>query len=276
MFDLRPEDPTWRLRSLHRAMPFDEFERTIPIRAGWKREYYGGKAHVRPSWTCVTFEYDLRQADSRPADTEPAGVLRGVMSDDRPALREAFLDAFRVAPEYCDYADDGYTAEAEKYLDGFYGDTRGQRSPASRLIAVGNEVVAAALVKCGTRTPVLDCLLVRPAFSRRGLATRVTRAACAALAAEGELAVRSWARLANEASVRWHRRFGFVELPDWITAQSRYFAAANELQRLQEHDGLSPLEDAERMAEIEQLRREYARVEELKKADLDSVFPLDD
>jgi hypothetical protein len=38
--------PRWRLRAIRRKMTFETFERTVPIRPGWKREYYGGMSHV--------------------------------------------------------------------------------------------------------------------------------------------------------------------------------------------------------------------------------------
>src|SRR5688572_5655489 len=91
--------PGWRVRAIRRKMSFGTFERTIPVRPGWKREYYGGMARVRPSWTRVKYELDLAARRS--------GQVRGlrpVAEDDAGELLDAFLDSFRFAPDYAAYS----------------------------------------------------------------------------------------------------------------------------------------------------------------------------
>lgn len=231
--------PGWRLRAIRRKMSIETFHRTIPFRAGWKREYYGGRAYVRPSWTRATFEVDIAPR----TEVRDRG-LRPLRDADREELLSAFIDSFRCAPEHADYPIRKYRERAAKYVEGFYGDVRGSRSPASTVIVRDGQIVAAALIKNReAKPPLLDCLLVRPAYFRQGLATAVATRAANELARTGAAVLRSSAMLANEASIAWHLAFGFRELPDALVAQARFYEASGERDRL---DGLGKLAPAER------------------------------
>jgi ribosomal protein S18 acetylase RimI-like enzyme len=239
-------------------MSFETFERTIPIRPGWKREYYGGMARVRPSWTTVTFELELVQRPER-----RVRGLRPVVPEDAPELVDAFLDSFRFAPEYAAYSMRDYRAKAAEFVTAFFGDVRGTWSPASAVVVQDGRIAAAALLKEPTpKPPLLDCLLVRPAYFRRGLATAVAIRAMNELAVAGFTILRSFAMLANEASLAWHTAFGFRELPNLFVAQARYFSAAYERERLQK---LGRLTDADRerlTAEVDRWRAEWKLLED--------------
>ena len=234
-----------RMRALHRRMSFEAFERTVPCRPGWKREYYGGMAHVRPSWSMAFYLLAVAQRPPR-----PTSGLRPLLERDRDRLIDAFLDAFRFAPEYCDYSMALYRKQGAKYVEDFFGDKRGRWSAASQVVVRGGRVVAAALVKeADGKPPLLDCVMVRPSHFRKGLATAATAAAVEALAAAGVKELRSCAMLANEPSLAWHVAFGFRELPDLFVAQSRTFQARYELQRLEK---IGRLTDEERKRLTEQ------------------------
>jgi len=210
-------------------MSFETFERTVPVRPGWKREYYDGRASVRPSWTRATFELDLVPR----AATRVRGI-RPPAADDSDELVGAFLDAFRCAPDYADYPMAAFRKRAAEYVRGFFGGVRGAWSPASTVAVRGGQVVAAALVKeRSPHPPLLDCLLVRPGFFRRGWANAVATRTASVLAAAGFTTLRSTALLANDPSIGWHTAFGFRELPDLFVAQARWHCAAHERDRLE-------------------------------------------
>ena len=206
--------PGRRFLSIRRKMSFKTFARMIPVRPGWKREYYGGRARIRPSWTRVTFELDLN-----PLTAQRVRGLRTIRPQDAVELRAAFLDSFRVAPDYCDYPMRAFRAKAAEYVSDFFGGVRGAWSPASTVVVQNGTIVAAALIKLrDQKPPLLDCLLVRPAFFRKGLATAAAIRGVNELAAGGFSTLRSSALLANETSIAWHTAFGFRELPDLFVA----------------------------------------------------------
>ena len=262
----------YRLRPIHRKMAFETFERSIPWRAGWKREYYGGSAHVRPSYATCIFELEL-ELGSR---VEATGVeIRPVRPFDGPELLAAFLDAFRYAPDYCGYPMAAYRKAARDYFEGFFGEKRGEWCPNASCVALdGDRIAAAALVKIRGDGPLLDCLFSRPDRFRNGLATAAATFAVNRLASAGHRTLKSCASLANESSNAWHARFGFVELPNWMTAQSRYLNALRELERRKKWGRITLAEEAAAAVEIAALEHEYDRIRAIKEIDFKKAMPL--
>jgi hypothetical protein len=187
-----------------------------------------------------------------------------VTADDAAELLAAFLDSFRFAPEYAAYPMRGFRSQASKFIAGFFGDVRGTWSPTSTVVVRGGRVVAAALVKERTqKPPLLDCLLVRPAYFRRGLATAVAARAVNGLAAKGFTTLRSFAMLANEDSLAWHAAFGFRELPHIFVAQARYHSALYERERLEKFGRLDDAERERLTALAERWGAEVRRLDDL-------------
>jgi predicted N-acetyltransferase YhbS len=217
-------------------MSFAAFER-LPHRLGWKHEYYGGKAHIRPAHMGVTLVLDLTPRTGR----RRAG-MRPVTPDDARALEKPFLAAFAQAPEYVGYPAREYKQKATAYLAGFFREVRGDWSPASVVAETGGVIIGAALIKQQTRGPLLDCLFVHPWHGRQGWATALVTRVVQALLVEGASALQSHVHLANEASLAWHSRFGFREIPDYWVASYRARFYAHELERRKD------LSEAERVA----------------------------
>jgi ribosomal protein S18 acetylase RimI-like enzyme len=262
--------PGWRVRAMRRTMSFDRFQRNVPVRPGWKREYFGGMARVRPAWTGVVFELDLI-----PRPVPRVRGLRPVVPGDAAELITAFLDSFRFAPDYAAYPMNGFRTKTAEYIDGFFGDARGAWSSASAVVVREGRIAAAALIKERTsKSPLLDCLFVRPAHFRKGLATAVAARAVNELAVAGFTTVRSYSMLANEASIAWHTAFGFRELPDLFVAQARYFSALYERDRLGKVGRLTEVE-RERLTTL--ARQWGAEVQRLDKQPIGPHFArLDD
>jgi len=253
-----------RLRAIHRKMSFAAFER-LPHRLGWKHEYYGGKAHIRPAHLSVTFVLDLTPRTGR----RRAG-MRPVAPDDARALEKPFLAAFAQAPEYVGYSAREFRRKATEYIAGFFGEVRGEWSPASVVAEVGREIIGAALVKRREQGPLLDCVFVHPWYGRQGWATALVTRAVRALLAEAASKLQSQVHLANEASLAWHQRFGFREVPDFWVASYRARFYAHELERRKD------LSEAER-ALLGQLAdcwwAEACRLEELRHQEYASAYP---
>jgi ribosomal protein S18 acetylase RimI-like enzyme len=247
-----------RLRPIRRRMSFETFERTIPNRPGWKREYYDGMARVRPSWTRVTYTLSVAARPQR----RVVG-LRRVNRHDESALLDAFIDAFRFAPEYCGYPMAKYRSTAAEYVRDFFSDKRGTPSEASRIVVREGRILAAALVKSRPEDALLDCLFVRPECFRRGLATAVMTAALNQLAKAGIARIVSHAMLANEASLAWHAKFGFAEVPDIWVAQARSFSTRYEIHRLEQIGKLTDSERERLTAYADHWWEEARRLDEL-------------
>jgi RimJ/RimL family protein N-acetyltransferase len=222
-----------RLRAIRRKMSFAAFQR-LPRRVGWKHEYFGGRAYIRPSPVMVTFRLEL---GPRGAIRWPG--LRRLRAGDAAALRDPFLAAFATAPEYACRTDGQFREAAVEYLGGFFGAVRGDLSPASVVAEADGEIVGAALVKRQPRGPLLDCIFVRPEVGRGGLATAMATRVVRSLRKRGESRLTSYAMLANEPSLAWHARFGFREVPDLFVASQRWRCYEYEVERHRELNDLS-------------------------------------
>jgi GNAT superfamily N-acetyltransferase len=259
-----------RLRSIHRKMSFAAFER-MRWRLGWKHEYYDGGAHIKPASMSVTFRLDLAP---RRGHTMPG--IRPLRRSDEGALQAPFLSAFAQAPEYANYTADRYKRAAAEYLGRFFGSVRGEWSPVSLVAEADGQIVGAALVKARLSGPLLDCLFVCPGFARRGLATALATRVVNSLVRQGDTQLTSYAMLANEPSLAWHHRFGFVEAPDLWVASYRWRFYAYEAERHRKLGTLSPAELAKLTNAATFWADEVDRLEEMKKRGFDSVYPNHD
>src|SRR5262249_49911096 len=131
----------------------------------------------------------------------------------------------------------------------------------------------AALVKLRDSGPLLDCLFVHPDHARQGLATAMVERVVQGLWRSGEQQLLSYAMLANEASVRWHHRFGFAEVPDLRVAASRLLYYEYEVERRRELNDLPEEELAPLMAAAAHWGEEVRRLEEMERIDFWSVHP---
>ena len=254
-------------RPLYRRMSFADFKR-IPRQPGWKHEYYGGKAHITPAHTMVSFLLDLVPRES----VDHKGV-RPVTEADADALLQPFLDAFRETPEYAGYSAKTFKKSAAQYIAGFFGRARGQWSPVSVVMENKNGIIAAALIKRGQTLPRLDCLFVCPAQARKGLATRMVNHVVNGLLEQGETKLLSYALLANDASLAWHHHFGFQEVPDLWVASSRWHAYAHQLDLHRQASDLADRELVELAERTAFWRAEVDRLRALEKRDFWAAHP---
>ena len=213
-----------RDRAIHRRMTLEQFEQSIPFRLGWNREYYGGKSHVRPSWTCVHFHCDIS-----PAPIPRMKSYRTPKRGDAEDMALCFFDSFRYSPQYAEYPMSGYRRKTVEYIRNFYGDVRGVIHPASTIVVSGHRIVAAVLIKVENgKLPLIDCVFTSPSHMRKGLAQYAARRAFAILARDGFCKVRSSVMLANEKSIQWHLSVGFQELRNEMQMEMRArFASMN-------------------------------------------------
>jgi N-acetylglutamate synthase-like GNAT family acetyltransferase len=263
---VKKSKPAFRF-PLHRRMSFAAFEK-IPRQPGWKHEYYGGKAHITPAHTMVSFLLDLGPRES----VDHPGI-RPVTEADANALLQPFLEAFRETPEYAGYPAKAFKKSAAQYIAGFFGHARGQWSPLSILIEHQDRIMAAALVKRGQTLPLLDCLFVCPAQVRKGLATLMVNRVVNGLLEQGETKLLSYALLANDASLAWHHHFGFQEAPDLWVASSRWHAYAQQLDLHQQANDLTDGGLAELAERTAFWRAEVDRLTALEKRDFWAAHP---
>lgn len=220
-------------------MSIDEFHHMEPW-LGWKHEYWDGAARLSVQETAVvSFQRTIGPLTDSPPLLCAGEQLRLVRPDDSDSLVKLFMSAFDDAIDYAGYPDDAYRREAEDNIASFFGNPtsgRRQRSNGGRLgasftVVSSKQLVAAVLVRSIRRGPILEPIMVHPEHQRRGLGHSLLSATFQALQASGESALFSRCHLGNAASLAWHAKHGFEEIPDYFSATHRW----RHFSRLADH-----------------------------------------
>jgi GNAT superfamily N-acetyltransferase len=242
---------------------------------GLKVEYIDGCAIVSARNYPVTVTVPVAR---RYVDTTLK--LRHPAQTDFDALVTAFAAAFHGTIDFYRKSEAEIQVRAGELLKKWFKQTPLEVLETS-IIALDPEgadpqlIVGAALLIRYETGPHLDLLFVRPGCRRRGLGTAMVSAVNNALADRNEPRLSSFHDLGNLASEAWHRKFGFVEVPDLQAARLRSHAASHEVWRQERLGVLAP-------ADLEELRRRaavlQARVDELTEIQgrdgFESVAPI--
>lgn len=250
----------------------------MPWRFGWKHEYCDAQAYLTPRHNHVAVR--TRVAPRRVV-LAPGVALRPVSIDDAEALIESFIDTFEDGVEFCDWEIERTHAHARHNIIDYFAGRRGAPHAASRLAAhthaqgeADNRVLAAALFTRKPDAPVLDLLMVRLHFRRRGIAGALVGAAMNDFFEQGETLLRSAHEIANEESAGWHRAFGFTEEPDLTLARLRREFYRHEMHR-REHVQAEADAYARMKAEYEMWRVRADELEEIcDREGYEAVTPL--
>lgn len=211
-------------------MSIEEFHRMEPW-LGWKHEYWDGAAQLSVQETAVvSFQRTIGPLSDTPEVLCAGEQLRRIQAEDSESLVKLFLSAFDDTVDYAGYPDDLYRREAEDNIASFFGkptSRRHQRSNCGRLeasfaVVSGEQLVAAVLVRSLSRGPILEPIMVHPAHQRRGLGCALLSATLEALQAGGESALLARCHLGNAASLAWHEKHGFGEIPNYFAATHRW------------------------------------------------------
>lgn len=275
------------MRSLHLPITWEEFER-MPWRFGWKHEYWDSHAHLTPRQSHVHVRMSV---EPREVVIPPNVALRSVCLSDTEALIDLFIETFEDGVEFCDWETEKIHAHARRNITDFFNGKRGTPHAVSRLAIraegkankdnVSDEtsnqtksrILAAALFTEKSDAVVLDLLMVRPIYRRRGLATALVATALNDLHRQGVDMLRSAHVISNEESTAWHRAFGFTEELDLHLARLRYSFFHHEVMRLE--SGSEGSDEHSRLkAEYEFWRRRAAELEEICERDgYEAVMP---
>jgi GNAT superfamily N-acetyltransferase len=254
------------MRSQRVRMTVEEYE-LLPFKPGWQCEYLGGYAHFTPRSHPVVTSVEVA-----PRRVETALRLRPAAPADVESLVGPYAAAFGGTIEYCDSTPGQVIQAARDALRSHFAGARGEPHAASQVALGGGgasgegEVVGAALVALGEFGAMLDLLFVTPERQRGGVASALVAAAVNDLHRLGHRTLTSRYHIGNEASRDWHRRFGFVELPDLTAARLYEREARQELRRQEKLGPLSRAERARLSARCRHWREQVKRLEELEAA----------
>jgi GNAT superfamily N-acetyltransferase len=211
-------------------MSIEEFEH-MEHRLGWKHEYWDGAAQLSTQESAVvSFQRPVSASGTFPPQLRDGEQLRSIQIEDDPGLAELFIRAFDDAVEFAGWPEDAYLESAQDSIASFLGKPiqRPHRSrppgrrDASFLVARGEQILAAVLVRSVRQGPIIEPIMVQPAHQRRGLATALLFASLTSLNAGGAATLYSRCHLGNAASLAWHEKNGFQEIPNYFAAMHRW------------------------------------------------------
>ncbi len=256
------------MKPIHQKMNWQEYE-NFPWRLGWKHEYYGGEIHVTPSKVAiVTWKLVLQ-----PRPDQNVSRFRPVEAKDQKFLAALFRLAFRDTVDYAGYPHQVFSQQAAKNIADYFTTGENPWASASCWVREANQAIAAALIRAAKQGPLLQPLFVRPAQQRQGWGTAVMKHVVNQLRQLGATHLYSHTHLGNPASMAWHQRFGFTEMPDEWVASHRAQYYGNELERHQRLADLSSEEEARLAEQANYWAREWNRLATLADADFGAAHP---
>jgi predicted N-acetyltransferase YhbS len=247
-------------------MSIDEFH-AMEHRLGWKHEYWEGAARLSCQPTAVaSLRLELLTKTPTLPEVREGYNLRTVTIADAPELVELFVNAFDSAVEYAGWDQGHYLRDAHRSVDSFFDCSTEKK----RRLATGlpehsfvahdsGSLVAAILVRQIEPGPIVEPVMVEPAHQRRGLGSALLAATISSLTNAGANVLVSRCHLGNAASMDWHLRNGFSELPSYFTATHR----ATHFRWLAEH--YRSRQQPEQAAEMLRLAEHWADVAETVK-----------
>lgn len=153
-------------------------------------------------------------------------------------MKSAYIAAFSDTIEYCDWKPEQIAEEAKNNIKAFLAGKRRKPLSCSNVVIVLQSKVkketiigAALVVETKSGKALLDMLFVIPEWQRKGIATTLVSSAINELYQNKVKTLISRHHAGNEQSKAWHKKFGFVELPDLSIAKLYYHQASNELWR---------------------------------------------
>jgi ribosomal protein S18 acetylase RimI-like enzyme len=239
-------------------MLIDEFH-VMEHRLGWKHEYWDGAARLSCQPTAVaSLELDLALPKDIPLTHVPGYQLCGLTVADETALVDLFLRAFDDAVEYAGWDEAQFERDAQRSIKSFF-DRRPSSNRCEGLLnhsfAVRHQesIVAAILIRKKKGRPTMEPIMVSPGHQRRGLGSALLATAIQSLQQSGVDVLGSRCHLGNIASLNWHKRNGFREIPNFFAASHR----AMHFQWLAEHHSSrnQPQQAAEMLRQAEHWER---------------------
>jgi GNAT superfamily N-acetyltransferase len=253
------------MKSRKIPMTVEEFE-LADFPFGWKDEYCDGFAYFSPREHGVLMKMPVEKREVA-GDFEILPVSEAGGDD----LVELFYGSFVDSVEFCDLSKSQIKKEAKKNVGKFFDGKRGEpRLELCRIAKSEDRLIGACLIskyKYGYKNEIL---FVRPGQQRKGLGSALVADVLGALHSKGEKIFWSEHHICNELSANWHRKFGFTEETDILTARLRRNYLIHQINR---HERLgNPQQAAPLKPLLEKAQSEVTRLEKIQEEDFDAAW----
>lgn len=236
---------------------------------GWKDEYCDGFAFYTPREHSILMKIAVEKRFFANIVKVKSLSQVGILS-----LAELFYSSFADSVEFCDLSKNQIKKAAIENIRDYFEGNRGIPILELSRVAVApednNKLIGACLVakyKYGYKNEII---FVRPEFQNRGIGTTLTANLLNELHKIGESILWSEYHICNIQSEHWHKKFGFEEVTDIMTAKFRRNFYRHEVWRREQ---LKITENFEEFKlNLSRAEAEVERLKEIEKDDFDAAW----
>jgi RimJ/RimL family protein N-acetyltransferase len=256
------------MKSLKISMTIEEFH-LAEFPFGWKDEYCDGFAYFTPRKHGVLMKMPVEKRQIN-TSVEIQPISKVTVEE----LIELFYAAFVDSVEFCDYTKAEVRKRARSNIREFFAGERGipQLELSQTVVLPGekNNLIGACLIskyKYGFKNEIL---FVHPDCQNKGIGTGLVSSVLNDLHQRGEKVFWSEYHICNEQSATWHKKFGFVEEPDIMTAKFRRSFLRHEIWRNQELKNVEKVRELKPL--LEKSEAEVERLAKIEEIDFDAAW----
>ena len=246
-------------------MTSEEFD-VCEVPFGWKAEYYDGFAYITPRGHGVMMKIPV---DKRKVET--IAEIKPVSEASKGELVKLFYDSFVDSVEYVNRTEEEVKRNAALEIRNFFEGKRGiPQLKLSKIAVMDNRKVGACLVskyKFGYKDEII---FVHPKYQRKNIGNALAAAVLDDLYELGEQVFWSEHNICNELSANWHRKFGFTEVTDIVTARLRENYYRREVHRNEKFNNQLKLKELRPL--LKTAEKEVTRLQKIEDKDFRAAW----
>ena len=256
------------MKSLKIPMTIEEFE-LASYSFGWKDEYCDGFAYytLREHGVLMKIEIENRNIKS-------SVEIKPISETTVEKINKLFYDSFVDSVEFCNQTKRRIKESAVENVNDYFEGNRGiPVAELSRVAFAPNDkrkLVGACLVskyKYGYKNEII---FVAPEKQNQGIGTHLAANLLNELHKIGEKVLWSEHHICNVQSEQWHKKFGFEEVTDIMTAKFRRNFYRHEVWRRERLEINEELNDFK--VKLNEAEKEVERLEAIEEKDFGAAW----
>lgn len=256
------------MKSLRIPMTIEEFE-LAPYPFGWKDEYCDGFAYYTPREHGVLMKIAVENQNIK-----SSVKIKPISETTVEKINKLFYDSFVNSVEFYNQTKRQIKESAVKNVNNYFEGNRGiPVADLSRVAFALNDkrnLIGACLVskyKYGYKNEII---FVAPENQNQGIGTNLAANLLNELHKIGEKVLWSEHHICNVQSERWHKKFGFEEVTDIMTAKFRRNFYRHEVWRRERLQIIEGLDDFK--IKLNEAEKEFERLETIEEKDFGAAW----
>ena len=256
------------MKSLKIPMTVEEFE-LAEYPFGWKDEYCDGFAYYTPRDHGVLMKIAVENRV-----IENSVEIKPASDTTTEKLTKLFYDSFVDSVEFCNQTKRQIKERAAENVKDYFMGNRGiPVAGLSRIALAANgkcDLIGACLVSKYKDGYKNEIIFVHPEFQKQGVGTILAANLLNELNKIGEKVLWSEHHICNLQSERWHKKFGFEEVTDIMTAKFRRNFYRHEVWRRERLKIIEQMDEFKSC--LSQVESEVERLEAIEEKDFGAAW----